>query len=196
MTRLDILNQLVMKIKAQSYLEIGVENGYTFLNIDVETKIGVDPDTQSKANVFKTSNSFFATNNDTFDLIFIDGLHHADQVEEDIYNSLKILNHNGYIVCHDMLPTTKEMQTIPRIQNEWTGDCWKAWVKIRSLRNDLTMYVVDTDFGCGIIQKGRQDLLHIHDSELYYKNFCSNKKQWMNIISINEFQTKLGIHHE
>ena len=39
-----------------------------------------------------TSDEYFKKFKDKFDLIFIDGLHHYNQVEKDIYNSLEILN--------------------------------------------------------------------------------------------------------
>jgi hypothetical protein len=192
MNRIDILKILAKKTNAQSYLEIGVEYGDVFRNICIQDKIGVDPDTNSAATLLMTSDEFFTKNNQTFDLIFIDGLHHSGQVEKDINNSLKALNHTGYIVCHDMLPTTEQMQLVPRIQQEWTGDCWKAWIKLRTTRNDLNMFVVDSDYGCGIIHTGNQDILKI-DTELNYSNFCKNKKKWMNIVSINEFMTNMGI---
>jgi hypothetical protein len=192
MNRIDILKILAKKTNAQSYLEIGVAYGDVFRNIGIQDKIGVDPDTNSAATLFMTSDEFFTKNNKTFDLIFIDGLHHSGQVEKDINNSLKVLNHTGYIVCHDMLPITEQMQLVPRIQEEWTGDCWKAWIKLRTTRNDLNMFVVDSDYGCGIIHAGNQDILKI-DTELNYSNFCKNKKEWMNIVSLNEFITSMGI---
>lgn len=193
--RLKILKLLKQKINAQSYLEIGVETGYTFNGIGIANKIGVDPNTNSAANVFDTSDNFFANNNQTFDLIFIDGLHIADQVERDINNSLNVLNDNGYIVCHDMLPTTIEMQFVPRIQSQWTGDCWKTWVKLRSTRTDISMYVIDTDMGCGVIRKGQQKTINVED-ELTFENFCRLKQEWMNIITIQQFIEKIGSKNE
>lgn len=190
MNRLQILQAIANKIDAKKYLEIGVEQGAVFSFINIPYKIGVDPDPTSAANIHSTSDNFFIDNTDFFDLIFIDGLHHADQVELDIQNSLNILNPNGHIVCHDMLPFTFEMQQVPRIQSEWTGDSWKAWVKLRSTRDDLDMSVVDIDYGCGIIKKGKQQLINI-DCDINYMNFITNKYQWMNIISLKEFQQSL-----
>jgi len=192
MNRIDILKILAKKINAQSYLEIGVNKGDVFLRLDIAIKIGVDPDINSVANRLITSDKFFLNNYAKFDLIFIDGLHHADQVEKDINNSLLSLNTNGYIVCHDMLPTTESMQIIPRIQNEWTGDSWKAWLKLRTTRDDLSMYIVDVDYGCGIIHRGYQNILKIND-EINYSNFCKNKKEWMNTMSANNFITSIGL---
>lgn len=187
MDRCDIIQYLSKKINAKNYLEIGIANGETFSKIDVENKIGIDPEIDSKATVHLTSDDFFKSNQKSFDLIFIDGLHESHQVEKDIINSLNFLNPSGYIICHDMLPTSFEMQAMPRKQGVWTGDCWKAWVKIRNKDSQLTMRVVNTDYGCGIICRGEQKLVKINE-ELSYKNFVKNKMYWMNIISVDQFK--------
>ena len=129
----------------------------------------------------------FNQNKETFDVIFIDGLHTADQVEIDISNALKFLNDQGYIVCHDMNPTSEAMQATPRRKATWTGDCWKAWVRIRSSNSKLNMFVVDTDFGCGIIKKGKQELLTAED--LTYTNLNNNRKEWLNLIPTKDFSS-------
>ena len=79
MTRTDIIQLLIDKIKAKSYLEIGVSGGENFQTIRCENKVGVDPELTSPATIFLTSDEFFKQNKDTFDVIFVDGLHHADQ---------------------------------------------------------------------------------------------------------------------
>ena len=186
MDRLDILNTIIKRYNFQSYLEIGVFGGYTFNNILCQHKVGVDPDKNSAANIFLTSDEFFEQNQETFDLIFIDGLHHADQVKKDIENSLKVLNHGGFIVCHDMNPHSEIIQRVPRVTDAWTGDCWKAWVEFRESRDDLKMFVIDTDHGCGIIQRGNQTKITV-DCELDWNNFVKNKQYWMNIISTEDF---------
>ena len=50
-----------------------------------------------------TSDEYFSKFKDKFDIIFIDGLHHYEQVKKDIFNSLEILNSNGIILMHDCL---------------------------------------------------------------------------------------------
>ena len=76
--------------------------------INIKYKVGVDPclEAHDREPTFKlTSDDFFAKNKETFDIIFIDGLHESEQVERDINNSLLCLNQGGYIVCHDINPT-------------------------------------------------------------------------------------------
>ena len=174
MTRTDIIQLLIDKIKAKSYLEIGVSGGENFQTIRCENKVGVDPELTSPATIFLTSDEFFKQNNDTFDVIFVDGLHHADQVLRDIIHSLKILNEGGYIVCHDMNPEKEEHQIIPFTGGTWNGNCWEAFVQLRQERSDLKMCVVNTDHGCGIIQKGKQELLEINKKVNYKNKYAYN----------------------
>lgn len=197
MNRIEIINSLIKKNGYKSYLEIGVRDGECFKRIECETKVGVDPDKGSHATIFATSDEYFdalKTNDRVdststkFDIIFIDGLHHADQVEKDIINSLACLNPGGTIVMHDCLPTSKRMQEIPlEEQNEWTGNTWMAYLKMRVTRPDLTMHVVDTDWGCGIIRRGKQELLPLGILPSY-EQFDVNRKEWMNVISVEQFK--------
>ena len=192
MTRTDIINFLIKKINANSYLEIGVREPIgNYNHINCKNKTAVDPYPLDSIVLPMTSDAFFYQNKSTFDIIFIDGLHHADQVEKDIANSLKVLNQGGYIICHDMNPTTELMQIVPiQTNSEWTGDCWRAWVKVRSTNPNISMEVVDTDFGVGIIQLGAQKLLKLNKESLTYEDFSSNKKEWLNLITVNQFYEK------
>jgi hypothetical protein len=185
--RNHIINFLIQKNGYKTYLEIGSDQNTCFRWIKAEKKVSVDPAKNSKAIYKCTSNKFFETNTNSFDIIFIDGLHEWKQVYMDIINSLYILNEGGVIVCHDMNPLTRDIQEIPRKNIEWMGDCWKAWVKIRASVPDLTMHVVDTDCGCGVIQKGSQDLLKI-PKELDYSDLDKNREKWLNLISVDKFK--------
>lgn len=196
MLRSDIINSLIKKISAKKYLEIGVSNGINFSEIACDYKVGVDPDPNSPSTIHLTSDDFFRENKEGFDVIFIDGLHHSDQVYRDIINSLNCLNDDGYIVCHDMNPWEEHVQTIPlnpETHTFWTGDCWKAFVQLRRERSDLEMYVVDTDCGCGIIRKGRQDPLK-GTEELTWENLERNRQLWLNLISPESFLQKVHVH--
>lgn len=193
MERTDIIQTLINSIGAKSYLEIGISNGANFKKIVCENKVCVDPEPLSKADYVLTSDEFFKHNDKTFDVIFIDGLHHADQVYRDIINSLHVLREGGYIVCHDMNPQKEEHQIIPFRGGTWNGDCWKAFASLRRDRSDLEMFTVDTDYGCGIIRKGTQEPLDINaGDELTYADFDKNRKEWLNLISPEEFEKEFG----
>lgn len=191
MTRTDIINTLIRRNNYKSYLEIGVQQGANFYEVQCAEKTGVDNDQLTlkffPKCIISSSDDFFKSNTQKYDVVFIDGLHHGNQVYRDIINSLDILNEGGAIVCHDMLPKDESCQIVPREQVEWNGDCWKAWVRLRSERADLEMYVVDTDYGCGIIQPGHQETIRY--TELTWPEFLKNREQWMNIIQPHIFLT-------
>lgn len=188
-TRIELINYFIKKYNYKTYLEIGVQQGISFKGVDlpVENKVGVDPDLNSRATVYMTSDGFFAQNDKKFDIIFVDGLHECEAVYRDIINSLDILNEGGVVICHDMNPLSKEAQQVPRIQKLWNGDCWLAWMRLRLNNPELSMAVVDIDHGCGVIKKGSQETLTI-DKFLTYENLEKNRKEWLNLISVEEFK--------
>jgi hypothetical protein len=124
-------------------LEIGVETGYTYNNVHFfnKNKTGVDPDPKCDySNIVKCiSDVFFENNNGSkkFDVIFIDGMHHAENVLRDFNNSVNVLNENGSIFIDDIIPLNyNEQLKIPqrhyyendilKYREEWTGDVWKT----------------------------------------------------------------------
>lgn len=50
-----------------------------------------------------TSDDFFYNNKSYYNLIYIDGSHHYEQVKKDFINSFNFLEKNGYIICDDFL---------------------------------------------------------------------------------------------
>lgn len=154
MMRYDIINGLIGRRKYSTFLEIGTFRGETFDRVVCEHKVSVDPDPASPATCHCTSDEYFSEPwCPKFDIVFIDGLHWAPQVWKDITNSLDHLNPGGTIVMHDCLPRTEKMQ-MPDMKShqdeEWTGDTWKAYYKaLKEL--PYLVYVIDADYGCGII---------------------------------------------
>ena len=71
--RFDIINNIIKYKKYNSYLEIGCQADVSFKKILAADKIGVDP--MDGGTHRMTSDNFFKTNQKTFDIIFIDGLH-------------------------------------------------------------------------------------------------------------------------
>lgn len=192
MNRIDIINHYVKKTKAKKYLEIGVRGADCFNSITCEYKVGVDPDKSSGATIFETSDDFFAKNTEKFDVCFVDGMHHDDFVYRDITNALNCLNDGGVILCHDMHPTSEFIQLIPQRPDhcEWCGNCWQAWVKLRQERDDLEMFVSPYDWGTAVIKRGKQEKLKI-DVPITYQNFEIHKKEWLNLLTEEEFKKKL-----
>jgi hypothetical protein len=49
------------------------------------------------------SDNFFNNNKSYYNLIYIDGSHHYEQVKKDFINSFNFLENNGYIICDDFM---------------------------------------------------------------------------------------------
>ncbi len=185
--RWDLIQHIIDKYNYTTYLEIGCDKDQSFFKIKIDKKIGVDP--VSGGTIRDTSDNFFKTNKDKFDIIFIDGLHHYEQVIKDINNSLKILNNNGHILVHDCLPRSIAHQAIPRYRGSWNGDVWKSIVELRT-KKDLEVFTCEIDFGVGIIRKKnnlKPIIIKTNDfKKLKFKDYYNNNKEFMNIISFEE----------
>jgi hypothetical protein len=188
--RYDIINTLIKHFNYKTYLELGVRNKECFNKIDIENKYCVDCNPKYNATYVMTTDAFFNKNKKRYDIIFIDACHHWGMVKKDIKNSLECLNNNGTIVVHDIIPRDEISQRTPPITQHYQGNGWITWIKMRLERDDLEMYVVDTDDSCGIIRKS------MIDSRL--KNYPDNNftfnldliKQYSNLITVDEFNKK------
>jgi len=208
MNRYDIINELIKKYNYKTYLEIGVRNPDDCFNlINCETKHSVDPGYENNENQVDyqyTSDTFFKLLENKglnllttykWDVIFIDGLHISNQVEKDILNSLNHLSENGVIVLHDCNPhnlwMAREDYIIDGIAHGWNGTVWKSIYKLRATRPDLFVCTVDTDYGIGIVKRGKQECCDFNNSFYEYRHFETNKKEYLNLISIEEFKNLL-----
>lgn len=195
MIRTDIINILIEKFGYKSYLEIGTQRPNTnFNHIKAEYKFCIEPFPAPAdvdfINFIGTSDEYFESiaDNIKFDIIFIDGLHHYDQVLRDIENSFDHLNENGTIVVHDCLPTTEIMQEREDYGGEWTGDVWKAIAILRTETIDNDIRVVNTDYGCGILRKGTNIPYEPNITNyLNYNYYTNNKQNMLNVISVENF---------
>ena len=192
MKRFDIINSLIKKYNYKSYLEIGTQFGDCFKEIDIETKVCVDPQKCFDGLTYEmTSDDFFAQNTKKFDIVFVDGLHLEEQSTKDILNSLKVLNENGMIVVHDCLPHCEEF-----IKVCWNGTVFRSIIDLRYNNPELNVCVVDTDCGCGIIRKQPpfQTIYNAAPIDLAktYYYYEKNKQELMNIISPEKFASDLN----
>lgn len=185
MKRFDLINAYIKKYKLNSFLEIGTYKGETQKTVICENKISVDPDISCNATFQITSDKFFKEHSEKFDIIFIDGLHECNQVDRDIKNSLEHLNVGGVIIMHDCHPNSEKCQQHLDVYpgGEWTGDCWKAFVKNRA-ELPYEMYVWDNDWGCGVIDTNKKKVsdtskLPTDMDKMSYKDFIEHP-EWMN----------------
>jgi hypothetical protein len=193
MKRTDIINHLIQVKGYQKYLEIGVQYPQSnFLKVNAEYKVGVEPypvgDWQERGIVQKTSDNFFELipSDETFDIVFIDGLHTREQCLADILNSLNHLSEGGCILVHDCLPTAEYQTSLEDNGREWTGDVWKSIVDIKK-KNGLEIYTIDTDWGVGFIRKNDKFKAEPFDIQLDFETYITFRNTLLNVKSVEEW---------
>ena len=199
MDRHYILQSFINKNNYTSYLEIGIDNGALFKKIQIPLKESVDPAqgqySHASPTYKMTSDDFFEQYKDKkYDIIFIDGLHESHQVDRDIKNSLKCLNEGGKIVLHDCSPLSKIAETVPRPgPGVWNGDVWKSIVKFNfNNYQNYNSYVIDTDHGVGVIERGVGKCNYKLPQDLNYEWLELNRKSALNLISKDEFSRRIS----
>lgn len=188
-SRTYIINKLISDNNLYSYLEIGVSNPYTnFLAIDCKHKVSVDPCIECEffssecIEQFKpfithqvTSDEFFKTNTEKFDIIFIDGDHSYEQSLKDLNNALKIVPVNGFVVLHDAMPIDYDATQWSNFEKmlPYNGEVWKTTVSaIRSAGTNLQVGTFPYDHGVTVIKKLSDNVPEIKVLNLdYYRDF-------------------------
>lgn len=113
--RIRFLKELT---NAQNYLEIGVQKGDTFFELDFEHKTGVDPKFLFDASSYRTnsieleectSDHYFqrCISHRLFDIIFLDGMHTYDQTFRDFLNSLSRSHPRTFFLIDDTIPSDR-----------------------------------------------------------------------------------------
>ena len=179
-TRLHLLNYLLKTRGYRSFLEIGCGENRTFDAVDAPHKIGVDP--RRGGTLRMTSDDFFQVNQEWFDLVFIDGLHLSEQVLCDVDNSLRCLRPGGCIVLHDCLPARREHQERHKRTWNWTGDVWKAVVKLRQ-RADCDVAVLDADWGLGVVLPRPNSAPLQNVPQLTWKAYADDRYRLLRIVN-------------
>lgn len=155
MQRFDIINKFIEAREFQSYLEVGVREHECFDQVIAPFKESVDPDPEANPTYLMTSDEFWKQTDRKYDIIFIDGLHHGDQVYRDIIGALNCLNRfDSVIVLHDCNPQNsvagRHSLEEYTIDGDWNGDVWTGFSYYR-YHSRYHCYTVAEDTGCGVI---------------------------------------------
>ena len=181
-SRVEIIQECMRARGGETYLEIGVSQGHCFKAVQASRKVGVDPIPPAPDVLMEAARpgvSYHQCTSDVFfareaaralptgvDVVFIDGLHTADQAYRDCINALGMLRPGGIVLLHDCLPSNATEATPARSKDEaaeingptwdltWTGDVWKTIVALRVGHKDIVTNVLNTDHGIGIVRRG------------------------------------------
>lgn len=199
------INHLIHKFNLQSYLELGLhkrENNFDL--IKCKFKISVDPLPECLASFTGTSDEFFEYNTRarlhnylgadvdasySFDIIFIDGLHHSEQVRKDFINSLMCLNDKGFILIHDTDPKEERYAVWPRMEpRRWNGDVFKFITELPGY-SQIDWRTPDIDAnGLTVVKRSNRVKYESPFKGCDWKTFNENRKQILQLCSKEEFE--------
>ncbi len=164
MNRAELINLICAHVRAKDYLEIGIAKGQTLSNVIAPNKMGVDPAPRLNeiSSIFHPglhgarlckleSDHFFADNTETFDVIFVDGLHLYEQAIKDVLNAFNALNPGGFVIAHDLLPENEDEASRERDSYIWNGDVWKIMLDLKTNYPGVGQFVVNADCGMGVL---------------------------------------------
>lgn len=172
-TRAEVIQGILSLFDKPNYLEIGVSKGETFFAINAHHKVAVDPkfgfdavkarlDLDNSHFYEVTSDEYFgsiANDGTKFDVIFVDGMHTAEQTLRDINNSIFHLNEGGVLIIDDTRPpsflasisnlaTFKKVKEFTRSSdNSWMGDVFRVVFFIDTFFQQLTYRTVIDNHG-------------------------------------------------
>lgn len=179
----QLLNALIEKYNLKSYLEIGVQNpANNFDKIKAEFKFGIDPDESiNHTNIYTgTSDQYFTGYDTIHDLIFIDGLHTAEQVKRDFENSLRCLSDDGFIVIHDCLPENEAGSIVPRETKQWWGDVYKFCMGLGTY-DGIRFKTFDIDNGCCLVWRDKEAIGGYEHKDIDWNYYQLFGRKLMNV---------------
>jgi len=180
-TRHEFLAELHGFLRPATYLEIGVQFGYSLRLALAETYvIGVDPNPMCAmpahlqgAIIQSTSDEYFEGDVRRADMTFIDGMHLIEYALRDFINAEAMSNPDGIILLDDVLPYSWDIAGREPLPGDWAGDVWKIWPILVSRRPDLKVVPVNVD-PTGLLMVWRLDP---HSNELR-KNYEQLVQLW------------------
>ncbi len=183
MLREHVLQGLLDLHPDASYLEVGVHSGLTFRPLKAARKVAVDPDfrfnlpdpavTHALEYHPVTSDVFFGQIVDPsrkFDVIYLDGLHTAEQTLRDLLNAVEHLKDDGVIVIDDVVPTSyaaslpdiddfllaRDRISVETPHDAWMGDVFKLVYFVEAFMQAFDYGVVSENHGQMVLWRKRR----------------------------------------
>jgi len=85
-----------------------------------------------------------------YDVVFVDSFHTYASSLTDLYSASMLVSDGGVIVVHDVLPSSLHLVNPDYQPGSWCGATFQAYVDF-PLRRTSVSFVIDADFGCGVI---------------------------------------------
>lgn len=211
----QLLSHLHKKINPKTYLEIGVNQGNSIVQVQAETNaIGIDPFDSIMYKLpknikiyFETSDAFFERpdiseilNNKKIDLAFIDGMHLFEYVLRDFINVEKLVHKNTIIALHDCIPSDSYMTTREFHSGSWTGDVFKMIMVLKKYRPDLKIYnfnslcvVINVNPQNKVLQENYDRIVDEY-MNIAFDDIAANKEEILSVIDKSVEEIKEDIN--
>ncbi len=178
LSRHEFLTSLHRVLQPRTYLEIGTRDGAS-LTYSRAPSIAIDPEFAINREIAAdvqlvrgTSDEFFARKDPLahlpipiIDYAFIDGMHLSDFALRDFMNIERWCGPGSVIVFDDILSRNIDEAARRRHTGQWTGDVYKVFDALRSVRPDLITLEVNTNgSGTGIVLMPDPDSRALHDA--------------------------------
>jgi methyltransferase family protein len=206
--RVGIVAAELSRFARPRYLEIGVNTGVLFLHVRAQRKVGVDPaagvprwkwflhpNTLMRGSFFSISSDRFFAGIDPrarFDVVFVDGDHGFEQSRRDVEHALAHLAKDGVVLAHDCSPPTPAAASPDSADSgggPWCGEVWKTIAYLRATREDVVAEVLDTDFGIGVIRRGRGGGLDLDPAEIERMTYDDLDREREHLLGLRPAQT-------
>ena len=205
LTKQDIINRLIVRRGYTSLLEVSTaHSGFVFDLLRAPRKERVrctddiwgDHDDGIATDIAAPAGEIWrrlADENRQYDLIFLDGVHTLKQCRQDLAEGLRRLTPNGCLVVHDCDPPAEDYVGDEPRQPRWCGEMYRAFCELRVARGrEISACVVDTDYGCGIVEYA-SNMTNTIVPELRmptdFDDFLARRADLLNLISPAEFLT-------
>ena len=203
----------------ETYLEIGVEQGHTFM-LSRAKSIGIDPafkftdlevlnslSTRPVAGLYRMpSDDFFRKFDPTkllggfIDLAFLDGMHWCEYLLRDFIHTERFCRQASTIMLHDCcppeIPMADRQPGLPAIEAHhegwWTGDVWRTALALKRCRHDLKITAFDAaPTGLICITNLDPDSTFLADN---YFTIVDDMRSWhLSNIGLDNLMAELGV---
>lgn len=184
-----IVNAIIDQEK-DYYLELGINDAGNYNAIRASRKFSVDINGSPRPSFHGTTDDFFKSNKQVFDITFIDANHDYDFVVRDLCNSSSVTN--KLIVLHDMNPPNEAYTA-----SGYCSDSYKLLALLKK-ETEIDIFTLDSDYGLSFVpitEKSKNIVLSTELIEKYrnlsYADFVSFRDQNIKLYTTEEMITKL-----
>ena len=135
-----------------------------------------------------------------YDIMLVDPWHEYESSLRDMQVALSLLTDTGSIVVHDCCPPTDNIISPKFVPGAWCGVTFIAYVDFVAQNDGIEYRTVDTDFGCGVIQRShisvkanrffmfRESWNAVrYDSSAAFRFVQKHRYALLNLVSVEEF---------